>query len=154
MTTKHKAAIAAVAEALTAYDWPTHAATEVAIDTTAGKQWEPEEIHALEKPVCYVSRLGRTFSQLTREYWQGAPTVGVTVIYSVEADAEGQPDQDRFELAETVLEQTIAAVKAGLPARFGLTEIEQPVGFDDERMAQLIYVSQMAFTLSDKEGVH
>lgn len=153
MSTKYKAAIAAVSAALEGYDFLTHAETDIAIDTTAGKQWEPSEIHALPKPVCYVSRINRTFSQLTRSKWFGSPAIAVTVIYSVQADAEGQPDQHRFDRAEAVLENAIPAVEAGLPVRFSIVEIDQPVGFDDERMAHLIYVSQIVFTLSDKEAV-
>ncbi len=151
MSTSQQDAVDAIAAALTAVDWMADLGQAVTIDTNAGRSWEIEDLQRCINPVCYVSRQGRRFTQIMRNRWNVSLLIGVTVIKAVQAEGSaGLVKPESFAPAEAVLEAVVPGVLTHLSSRFGIDEIDQPVGHDDDRMAQLIYVSQITFALSDQ----
>lgn len=153
MTTRMQDAIGVVMQALVLYEWEALQGVRVHIDDKPGKWWEASTLATFGVPVLQLVRGPRTFKLFNRAaLWTGQPTVAVGILrYMPHDNATGEIDQAAFDEAELVTESLLPIVRDALQTdrRFTLVECEQPVGYDEERMLEHVYVSQVAFVLQD-----
>lgn len=157
MSTRMQDAISSVMQALLLYDWEGEQGVRIHVDDKPGRWWDASTLATLGVPVLQLVRGPRTFQKINRAaVWTSQPTVAVGILrYMPHDNATGEIDQAAFDEAELVTENLLPVVRDALQtdARFGLIGSEQPVGYDEDRMLEHVYVSQVTFLLQDTKAI-